>query len=79
MYVIQIWSGLADPELHRSFFVSTPLAMDACYRSLCDRVAETSMDKPASIKWDYDGSSGVYVGTTEYGIDYEIYRLKPSG
>ena len=79
MYVIQIWSGLADPELHRSFFVSTPLAMDACYRSLCDRVAETSMDKPASIKWDYDGSDGVYVGTTEYGIDYEIYRLKPSG
>jgi|GEM_PF-3444843 len=79
MYVIQIWSGLADPELHRSFFVSTPLAMDACYRSLCARVADTSMEKPASIKWDYDGCSGVYVGTTEYGIDYEIYRLKPSG
>ncbi len=79
MYVIQIWPGLGDPELHRSFFVSTPLAMDACYRSLCDRVAESSVGKPEAIQWDYDGFTGVYVGTSEYGIDYEIYRLDPSG
>jgi len=37
------------------------------------------MEKPEEIKWDYDGFTGAYVGTTEYGIDYEIYRLKPSG
>lgn len=79
MYVIQIWPGLDDPELYRSFFVSTPLAMEACYRSLRDRVAESSVEEPAAIQWDYDGFAGVYVGTTEYGIDYEIYRLKPSG
>jgi hypothetical protein len=79
MYVIQIWSGQADPEIHRSFFVSTPLAMEACYRLLYDRVAEASMDRPDAIKWDYDGVNGVYIGTTEHSIDYEIYRLKPSG
>ena len=78
MYVIQVWPGLGDPELHRSFFVSTTLAMEACYRSLCERVAGT-MEKPGEINWDYDGFTGAFIGTTEYGIDYEIYRLKPSG
>ena len=78
MYVIQVWTYHADPELYESFFVSTQLAMEACYRSLCDHVAGT-IEKPDAIKWDYDGIIGAYVGTTEYGIDYEIYRLKPSG
>ncbi len=36
------------------------------------------MEEPEAITWDYDGSTGVYTGTTEYGIDYEIDRLKPS-
>jgi hypothetical protein len=78
MYVIQAWPAHGDPELHESFFVSSTLAMEACYSSLCDHVAGT-MEKPEEIKWDYDGFTGAYIGTTEYGIDYEIYRLKPSG
>jgi len=55
--------------------VSTALAMKACYRSLCDHVAGT-MAKPEAIKWDYDGFAGAVIGTTEYGIDYKVYRLK---
>lgn len=78
MYVIQIWPGLGDPELHRSFFVSSALAMEACYRSLRDKVAGSSAETEA-IRWDYDDSTDAFVGTTEYGIDYEIYRLRPSG
>ena len=78
MYVVQIWPGAGDPELHRSFFVSSALAMEACYRSLCDQVEETP-EKPEAILWDYDGFTGAFIGTTEYGIDYEIYRLTPSG
>ena len=78
MYVIQIWPGAGDPEVHRSFFVSSALAMEACYRSLCDQVAGTS-EKPEEIRWDYDGFTDAFVGKTEYGFDYEIYRLKPSG
>ncbi len=52
--------------------------MEACCRSLCDYAAG-AMDKPEEIKWDFDGFAGAYAGTTEYGIDYEIYRVKPSG
>ena len=52
--------------------------MEAGHWSICDYVAG-EMEKPEEIKWDYDGFTGAYVGTTEYGIDYEIYRLKPSG
>jgi len=52
--------------------------MEVCYRSLCDRVAGM-MEKPEQIKWDYDGFTGACKGTTEYGIDYEIYWLTPSG
>ncbi len=78
MYVIQIWPGLGDPELHRSFFVSSALAMEACDRSLRDNVACSPAETEA-ILWDYDDATDAFVGTTEYGIDYEIYRLRPSG
>lgn len=36
------------------------------------------MAKPEAIKWDYDGFVGAVIGTTEYGIDYKVYRLKAS-
>ena len=78
MYVIQVWPGIGDPELHRSFYVTSTLAMEACYRSLCGQMTATTV-KPEDIKWDYDGFTDAYVGKTEYGFDYEIYRLKPSG
>jgi hypothetical protein len=78
MYVIQAWSKGDEPKLHDSFFVSITLAMEACYTSLRDSVAALT-SSPERIKWTYDGFLGAYVGTTEYGIDYEIYRLVPSG
>ena len=78
MYVIQAWPNGDEPKLHDSFFVSITLAMEACYTSLKDSVAAFT-SKPENIKWIYDGFLGAYVGTTEYGIDYEIYRLVPSG
>lgn len=78
MYVIQAWPNGDEPKLCQSFFVSTALAMDACYSALREFVAGKT-DKPAKIKWDYDNFLGAYVGTTKYGIDYEIYKLVPSG
>ena len=78
MYVIQAWLNGHEAKLHDSFFVSITLAMEACYTSLRDSVAALT-SSPERIMWTYDGFLGAYVGTTEYGIDYEIYRLVPSG
>jgi len=43
--VIQAWPADGGTGLHGSLFFSTTLAMEAGYRSLCDRVAGT-MQKP---------------------------------
>ena len=78
MYVIQAWPNDDEPKLCPTFYVSTDLAKDSCYTALRGLLAGIT-DKPAKITWDYDDYLGAHVGTTEYGIDYEIYKLVPSG